>query len=125
MPQEDDLIVSYNLDQKRVKIYVNHLLNLDKPPDAIFAINDPTAIEAIQVLKKKGLNVPKDISVVGFSDNTLSSLIDPPLTTISQPVYEMGEVACKLLIHQINTDISQWKPIQKVLDTKLIVRSSS
>jgi LacI family transcriptional regulator/LacI family repressor for deo operon, udp, cdd, tsx, nupC, and nupG len=122
---DEDLIINYDLNIERVKIYVNHLLNMDNPPDAIFAINDPTAIEAIQVIKKRGLKVPKDIAVVGFSDDYVSKLIDPPLTTVAQPVTELGRVAAQLLIDQINRDISEWKSIIKVLKTELIVRESA
>lgn len=125
IPEDEELILSYNLDIDKVHIYVNHLLSLDNPPDAIFTVNDPTAIEVIRIIKKKKFRVPKDISVVGFSDDAVSSLIDPPLTTVSQPVFEMGQIAAELLIDFLKKDISQWKPVVKVLDTKLIVRSSS
>ncbi len=125
LPLNEELIVSYNLDISRVKIYVNHLLNLDERPDALFAINDPTAIEAMQIIKKKKLTIPKDIAVVGFSNDTIASLIDPPLTTIEQPVNEMGKVAARQLLHLIETDPASWKPIIKTLETKLIVRKSS
>lgn len=125
VPIDEELILSYDLDIDKVKIYVNHLLNLDTPPDAIFAVNDPTAIEAIQIINKKKLAVPKNISVVGFSDDYISSLINPPLTTVSQPAFEIGRVAAQLVIDQINKDISEWKPIIKVLDTKLVIRKSS
>jgi LacI family transcriptional regulator/LacI family repressor for deo operon, udp, cdd, tsx, nupC, and nupG len=104
---------------------VNHLLQLDNPPDAIFAINDPTAIEAIKIIRKKGLQVPEDIAVVGFSNDYVSELIDPPLTTVSQPVKEMGSTAARLLIDQINREVSEWKSIIRVLKTELIVRKSS
>jgi LacI family transcriptional regulator/LacI family repressor for deo operon, udp, cdd, tsx, nupC, and nupG len=122
---DEDLIINYDLNIDRVKIYANHLLSLDNPPDAIFAINDPTAIEMIQVIKRRGLRVPEDIAVVGFSDDYVSRLIDPPLTTIAQPVTELGRVAAQLLIDQINRDISEWKSIIKVLKTELIVRDSA
>lgn len=124
IPEDEELILSYNLDIDRVKIYVNHLLSLEKTPDAIFTVNDPTAIEVIQIIKKKKLSVPDDIAVVGFSDDAVSLLIDPPLTTVSQPVFEMGQIAAELLIDHFKKDISQWKPIVKVLDTKLVVRKS-
>jgi LacI family transcriptional regulator/LacI family repressor for deo operon, udp, cdd, tsx, nupC, and nupG len=122
---DEELIISYDLNIDKVKIYVNHLLNMDNPPDAIFAVNDPTAIETIQVVKKRGLRVPEDIAVVGFSNDFLSGLIDPPLTTVSQPVKEMGRIAAQLLIDQINREVADWKAIIKVLKTELIVRKSS
>ncbi|KAA2243309.1 LacI family transcriptional regulator [Chitinophaga agrisoli] len=122
---DEELVIPYDLSLEKVPIYVNHLLNLDNPPDAIFAINDPTAIEIIQVIKKRGLKVPKDIAVVGFSNDYASGLIDPALTTVSQPVKEMGKTAAQLLLDQMNRDVADWKSIIRVLKTELIVRNSS
>lgn len=125
IPIDEELIIPYDLTIAKVKIYVNHLLRLDNPPDAIFAINDPTAVEALQIVKKKGLRVPQDIAIVGFSNDVISGLIEPALTTVSQPVKEMGSTAAQLLVDQINRDISEWKSIIRVLKTELIVRKSS
>jgi LacI family transcriptional regulator/LacI family repressor for deo operon, udp, cdd, tsx, nupC, and nupG len=122
---DEDLMISYDLNIDKVKIYVNHLLNLENRPDAIFAVNDPTAIEAIQVIRKRGLRVPEDIAVVGFSNDFVSGLIDPPLTTVSQPVQDIGRTAAQLLIDQINREVSDWKSIIKVLKTELVVRKST
>ncbi|WP_256011417.1 LacI family DNA-binding transcriptional regulator [Desertivirga xinjiangensis] len=122
---DEDLIISYDLTLSKVRIYVKHLLDSINPPDALFAINDPTAIEAIQVIKQMGKRIPEDIAVVGFSDNYASNFIEPSLTTVSQPVKEMGEVAMNLLLDQIDNDISKWKPLIKVLNTELIVRNST
>jgi LacI family transcriptional regulator/LacI family repressor for deo operon, udp, cdd, tsx, nupC, and nupG len=79
----------------------------------------------LQIVKKKGLQVPKDIAIVGFSNDHISGLIDPPLTTVSQPVREIGSTAARLLIDQISRDVSEWKSIIRVLKTELIVRKSS
>ena len=125
LPIDEELIIPYDLTLAKVKIYIKHLLSLSNPPDGLFAINDPTAIEALQIIKKKGLRVPQDIAVVGFSNDYASSLVEPALTTVSQPVLEIGKTACQLLINQINTDVSEWKPICKVLKTELIIRKSS
>lgn len=125
IPIDEELIIPYDLSISKVKIYVNHLLRLDNPPDAIFCINDPTAIEALQIVKKKGLQVPKDIAIVGFSNDNISGLIEPALTTVSQPVKEMGQTAAQLLIDQIDRDVAEWKSIIRVLKTELIVRKSS
>lgn len=122
---DDDLIISYDLTMEKVKIYVNHLLSLPNPPDALFAINDPTAIEAIQVIKKRGLRIPQDIAVIGFSNDQLSSLIEPSLTTIAQPVQLIGETAAEILLEQITTDMSLWKPIIKTMTTELVIRKST
>lgn len=125
IPIDEDLIIPYDLTVAKVKIYVNHLLQLDNPPDAIFAINDPTAVEILQVVKKKGMRVPDDLAIVGFSNDYVSALTDPPLSTVSQPVREIGKTAAQLLLDQMNREVSEWKAIIKVLKTELIVRSSS
>jgi len=122
---DEELIISYDLEISKVKIYVNHLLSLPKPPDAIFAINDPTAIETIQVIKKRGIRIPEDIAIVGFSNDYASALIEPALTTVSQPIEEIGKTAAQLLIDQISRDTSDWKAVTKVLKTELIIRAST
>ncbi|ELR68643.1 hypothetical protein C900_00187 [Fulvivirga imtechensis AK7] len=77
------------------------LLALNEPPDAIFCINDPVALQVIQVLKANHLRIPEDVSVVGFTDDPISALIEPALSTVAQPSHEMGKCAAKLLIDQI------------------------
>ena len=96
MPVDEELIIPYDLNIEKVKIYVNHLLSLKRRPDAIFAVNDPTAIETILTVKKAGLRIPEDVAVVGFSNDYVSGLIEPSLTTVSQPVKEIGRVATQL-----------------------------
>lgn len=93
--------------------------------DAIFATNDLRAIEAIRAIKDAGLKVPDDISVVGFDDIEISSMIDPTLTTVAQPFYEMGEISIKRLLELINYKGSRPKPKVKVVKSRLIIRNSS
>jgi DNA-binding LacI/PurR family transcriptional regulator len=123
VPVYDDLIIKYDLTLDKVNIYVKHLLDLDHPPDALFAINDPTAIRAIQVIKSKGLRIPEDIAVIGFSNDYGGELMDPSLTTVAQPLEEMGRIATQLLIDQIEKDST--KPILRELKTRLIIRKSA
>ncbi len=122
---DNDLILPYDLNLEKVKIYVNHLINLPNRPDAIFAVNDPTAIEVIQILKSKNIKIPSEIAVAGFSNDNFSSYLEPSLTTVSQPVEEIGRVSTELLIDQINRDVNDWKAITKVLKTELIIRNST
>lgn len=124
-PIIDELIISYDLNLEKVKIYVKYLLDLPEPPDALFAVNDPTALEALKVIKERGLVIPEQMAVVGFSNDYGSALVEPGLTTVSQPTREIGQVSAQLLLDQINTDSSVWKPITRVLKTELIIRGSS
>jgi LacI family transcriptional regulator/LacI family repressor for deo operon, udp, cdd, tsx, nupC, and nupG len=125
LPLREELIIPYDLTVEKAKIYVKHLLDLAQPPDALFAINDPTAIEAIQVIKAKGLRIPEEIAVVGFSNDYASALIEPGLTTVAQPMREIGKVAVALLLEQMEREVADWKAVTKILKTELIIRGSS
>ena len=103
------------------------LLQLSKPPDGIFAVNDLTAVGAMKVIKDEGLKVPDDISVVGFTNWLISRFADPALTTIDQKGYVMGTEAARLLLKRIKNEDSDKdsQPITQLLDSELIIREST
>ena len=102
IPINQELIVSCPLGTiEEGKSATEKLLKMATPPDAIFATNDPAAMGAMQAIKEAGLKIPKDIAVVGFSNWFFSALLEPPLTSVDQPGFEMGQEAAKLLIRQI------------------------
>jgi LacI family transcriptional regulator len=129
VPVQKDLVVSCPLGTiEEGKAATQQLLKMSNPPDAIFATNDPAAMGAMQAIKEAGLKIPKDIAVVGFSNWFFSALLEPPLTSVDQPGFEMGQEAAKLLIRQIeykSKDNEDPEPERKVLKTRLIVRESS
>ncbi|MFP4547132.1 MAG: LacI family DNA-binding transcriptional regulator [Fidelibacterota bacterium] len=92
-------------------------------PDAIFAVTDPVAFGAFQEIKKIGLKIPDDIALAGFSNNPTGALIDPPLTTVHQPAYEIGKTAAELLLDKIINDNTE--NIKKILPTELIIRKTT
>ncbi|MBC7922807.1 MAG: LacI family DNA-binding transcriptional regulator [Ferruginibacter sp.] len=124
-PIDDQLILHYDLTREHARVPVNHLLYLPHPPDALFAINDPTAIEAMLILKSRGVRIPEEVAVVGFSDDPVSLIIEPNLTTVAQPVTEMGQVAAQLFLDQVDEDPGAYVPETRVLKTKLLIRESS
>lgn len=97
--------------------------------DSIFATNDPVAFGAMQAIKNKGLKIPSDIAVVGFSNWFFCTMTDPPLSSVDQPGFEMGQEAARLLLRQIdakNKDKDkELTPEKHVLKARLIVRESS
>ncbi|MEW6193553.1 MAG: LacI family DNA-binding transcriptional regulator [Bacteroidota bacterium] len=119
----EDFIRSGGLHESDGYNSMNYLLEKNLIPDAIFAVNDPVAIGAYQRIKEAGLKIPDNIAIVGFSNNKITSLVDPPLTTIEQPSFEMGETSAKMLIKMIESDELNTDTI--ILDTKLIVRKSA
>jgi len=98
------------------------LLALDDRPTALFAANDVTAIAAMSVVRSFGLAVPDELSVIGFDNVPESALSEPPLTTIEQPIQQMGYDAVKILIRLI--DGSELVPEHTLLPTRLVVRGS-
>jgi len=101
---------------------VQELISQGDLPDAIFCINDITAIGAIKKLKDSGYRVPEDIGVIGFDNICFSYMIAPALTTIEQSTYELGAMAAEILIGSIN-DQNRGN-ISVVLEPKLIIRDS-
>lgn len=99
------------------------LLKMDDPPTAIFATSDIVAFGVIQTVLEAGLQVPRDLSVVGFDNISQSEYFRVPLTTVDQPKYGMGEAACKLLLRKIHGVSSSDETIR--LDTRLVVRQST
>ena len=121
----DSLVVYGGLDDTDGIVGVQKLLNLEPLPDAVFAVNDPVATGAFMMIKEHGLKIPADIALAGFSNTNMTSLLDPPLTTVEQPSYEIGKTAAQLLMEQINSNDEKFVPQLKVLKTHLIVRGST
>ncbi|WP_326907682.1 LacI family DNA-binding transcriptional regulator [Sedimentibacter sp. MB31-C6] len=108
---------------------VKKLLSTNEDFDSIFCGNDLIAIGAMKELKENGYHIPEDIGVMGFDDIYMAGLVDPPLTTIRQPIYEMGYKAMELLIDNINNKNNKISNPQKmksiILETKIIERNST
>ncbi len=99
------------------------LLEASNRPTGIFAMNDRMAAGIMRRAREYGLNIPNDLSLVGYDDVPLTILVEPPLTTIRQPGIELGRVATQKLFELINNEIQQFDPI--VLPVELIIRGST
>ena len=103
--------------------HATELLRLADPPTAIFALNDATAIGVYHAAVAAGLRIPQDLSVVGFDDHPSSRWMIPPLTTVRQPLPEMGAAAARMVV-----DLSRGVPLSSnrlELSTELVVRRSA
>lgn len=101
---------------------MKRFLKLPDQPTAIFAANDLLALGAMQAIQKKNFYIPEDFSIIGFNDIELASFVYPSLTTIRQPILEMGNLAVKMLLKIIiDGEFNQGKI---VLKPKLIIRES-
>lgn len=99
------------------------LLARKQPFTALFAYNDISAIGAIQAFREAGLLVPRDVSVIGFDDIPLAVIFKPELTTISQPLSRMGQIAAKTIIDQIEKT-AEYQP-EIIVEPELIPRAST
>ena len=99
------------------------LLTLPNRPTAIFCADDNMAIGVINQLKENNIQIPQDIAVMGFDDIHPASVVSPSLTTIRQPIYEIGKIGTEVLLDLING--KQEKSIHRLLDVQLIERDSA
>ncbi|MBI5928768.1 MAG: LacI family DNA-binding transcriptional regulator [Chloroflexi bacterium] len=98
------------------------LLNLATPPTAIFAANDLSAMAAMEAIREHGLRIPDDISLVGFDDVPQASIGYPKLTTIRQPLHQMGQDGARLILERLANPSVEVRRI--TLETELIIRDS-
>jgi LacI family transcriptional regulator len=123
IPVDESLIRVGGYDAPTATEPARELLELEPRPTAIFAANDVTALETMRVARSLGLSLPDDLSLVGFDNVPESALVSPALTTVEQPLREMGSEAVRLLIELINDPTRP--PTALVLPTRLVVRQSS
>ena len=123
LPVEPDLIIAGDLTQQSGRVVGGQLLDLPRPPTAIVACNDLMALGAMSAAQERGLVVGRDISITGFDDIPPAEHAHPPLTTLNQPVYQIGTIVCEMLVKVISgQEIS--KP-QLILQPSLVVRQST
>jgi LacI family transcriptional regulator len=102
---------------------VGQLLMAKQPFTALFAFNDISAIGAMRALHEAGLRVPQDVSVLGFDDIYAAAFQNPALTTIRQPLREMGKVAAGLVIERLSSATAGARTV--TLQPQLVVREST
>ena len=118
-----ELLEKCNLSTREETKATARLLDLPEPPDAIFGINDTVVFAAMKEIKQRGLRIPEDVALVGFTDEFHSTVVDPALTSITHPTFEIGQEAARLFFRCVENPDS--RPDQVVLNTKLIIRKSS
>lgn len=126
IPFSPELVFTSRLMKKDGVEGAKKLMELPHKIDGIFSANDVAAISAMQYLKTRGIKIPKDIAIVGFSNEPSSMVIEPTLTTIDQTGDEMGKLAASLLLKQINSKgTSSLKTETIILKPSLIERDST
>lgn len=125
IPYLPELVISSRLMEKDGYESAKALLASNLHIDGLFAANDVSAIGAMKYLKEKGVKIPEDIAIVGFSNEPLSEVIEPSLTTIDQSGNKIGALATDLLLKQIKNKSIKTQEETITLKTSLITRKSS
>jgi DNA-binding LacI/PurR family transcriptional regulator len=120
-----NLVVFGGFDEEDGVAGLQTIFERGERPDAVFAVNDPVAIGAYQEIKRRGLAIPQEIALVGFGDNTLSSYLAPPLTTVKQSPYRMGKIAADMLLKRIGNSDHPGESDIEVITTELVLREST
>jgi LacI family transcriptional regulator len=124
LPIDEDLITEGPFTHEGGHECMKQLLSLPSLPTAAFASSDVMAIGALMAVQEASLQVPGDLSLVGFDDIIVASITTPKLTTVAQPKYQTGEMAARLLFNRIES-ASPPQRQKVVLDHELVVRGST
>lgn len=122
---ESDLIQDTNRILQTGRKMGEKLLQMSNPPDGIFSSSDFAAMGAIQIFKQENIKIPREIALVGYSNDFSAAVIEPSLTSLDQHTLEMGNLAAKHFLKQINTKPEEFTPQKILLEPDLIIRESS
>jgi DNA-binding LacI/PurR family transcriptional regulator len=122
VPEDADLVVAGDFSEASGLTAMRSLLERRPDVDAVFAANDPMAAGALRAIREAGRSVPAEVAVLGFDDSPLARVTEPALSTVRQPVEEMGRRMAELLVRLIGGGEVE-SPL--VLPTELVVRASS
>ncbi len=123
---DNDLLVYLKtLSYEEGEMVTNRLLDLKNPPDGIFSSNDTTAVAAIKVAKKRKLKVPDDLAIIGFNNDPISEIIEPSLSTITHPAFEMGQASAEKILSLLESPLNDEVKEISFLNTEVLVRESS
>ncbi|MFJ6385684.1 LacI family DNA-binding transcriptional regulator [Kitasatospora sp. NPDC092039] len=123
LPGDEQLVATGDFTEDGGRRAMRELLERRPDLDAVFAASDLMAVGALAVLRARGLDVPGDVALVGVDDSPVARHLDPPLTTVRQPIERMGRTMAGLLLRQIAGEDAE--PSRLVLPTELVVRQSS
>lgn len=123
LPINDNWIIHSGFSQEWGERDTEQLIHKEPGPDAIFAVNDRKAIGVMLTLKKHYIEIGKQVGVAGFTDDPMSKIITPALTTVAEPAHEIGKTCCELLIKHLTK--RYFEPEEVILHGKLYVREST
>ena len=125
IPFDENLLVTGELTELAGIEVGELILTMEKLPDAIFVANDICAASCMRVLKQNGVQIPGDIAIAGFNNDPISRMVEPNITTVNYPAYEMGEVAATTLINHLKEIVTIQGAHKIVLKSEVLIREST
>jgi LacI family transcriptional regulator len=122
---DDSLMISCDRDDARNKALIRKLLKREDRPDGVFAAVEKLALTTYEICEELQLNIPNDVKVITFSNSYAASLLNPSLTTITQPAYEMGREAASILFKLVEKKGHQFLQERTILNSCLVERNST
>jgi len=122
LPVDDSLLIPGDYTKAAGRAAMEELLDMEKPPTAVFCANDLIALGALDVAKSRGYRVPQDLSIVGFDDIEDAAHASPPLTTIKQSPHQLGTLGAQTLMDRIN---GKTDPVRITIDFSFVIREST
>ncbi|MET0394796.1 MAG: LacI family DNA-binding transcriptional regulator [Chitinophagaceae bacterium] len=122
---EEDMLIISELNEAAGAEAAERILAMQQRPDAVFVSNDVCAASCMRVLKQNGVRIPDDIAIAGFNNDPISRIVEPNITTVNYPSYQMGEIAATHLINHLEgiADIHTTNKI--ILKSEVLLREST
>lgn len=125
LPLESKLVRFAGFSEIAGREAIKNILESGVDVDAVFAVNDRTAIGAMLWLKSQNIDIPNQVSIIGFNNNPMGEVTEPTLSTVIQPQLEMGELCAELLIEQMDSQKEDYPLKHLVLPSRLLIREST
>ena len=125
IPYDEKLVISGELNEIAGTEVGETILTMKKLPDGIFVANDICAASCMRVLKQNGIRIPEDIAIAGFNNDPITRIVEPNITTVNYPAYQMGEIAATSLINHLNGLANIHTTNKIILKSELLIRESS
>ena len=122
LPIVRELVVCDKIDYQLACDATKRLLDMPERPDAILAFNDIITFAAFTTIKERGLRIPEDVALIGFTDDAHAAYVTPRMSAIEDQSHLMGVTACQLLLKSINGDSKVYK---KIVPQQLVIRETS
>jgi len=119
-----DLVVTID-EENNITDQIKELFATKNPPDGVFAVNEIYAAICMKIANQKGLRIPEDISILGFTDGLISQFTTPSLSTVAQHGYHIGQKSIELLLNEIEFQDADYQYQTKIIETDLILREST